>query len=285
MLVEVMDLDIPELKFSRTYDPARYRRGIAIFNNENARITKVEMIDDKEYFVEGLVEGNYDDYTTTLKVVENIITETTCTCEDYIKGNLCKHIIATAFELMDPTYPSTEKRKQEIEEEQKLKIKRRLEEIKREKEEAERKYKYQRKYRSGLSLIKEYKEFVDARNIDNYDLNELYDVVRENKKEQNIELASSIKLDYTIEIEDLTSLKVSFKIGQKRMYVLNHISQFYDAYVKGQELYYGKQLKFVPKRENFTEESKPIFDYIIKYAEMINYNSKYNNYGLSLIHI
>lgn len=49
-------------------------------------------------------------------MVGNIITETTCTCEDYIKGNLCKHIIATSFELMNPTHPSTEKRRNEIEE-------------------------------------------------------------------------------------------------------------------------------------------------------------------------
>ena len=65
------------------------------------------------------------------------------------------------------------------------------------------------------------------------------------------------------------------------MYVLNSITEFYEAYKNEKELYYGKQLRFIPKKENFIESSQKMFDYIIKYAEMVEYNSKYNEYGSS----
>lgn len=63
------------------------------------------------------------------------------------------------------------------------------------------------------------------------------------------------------------------------MYILNSLYQFYEAYQNQTELYYGKNLRFIPKREYFTEESKPIFDFIIKYSEMIEYNRKYNEHS------
>ena len=58
------------------------------------------------------------------------------------------------------------------------------------------------------------------------------------------------------------------------MYVLNNIGEFYEAYKNESELCYGKQLRFIPKRENFVEESKEIFDYIIKNAQMMEYREK-----------
>ena len=65
------------------------------------------------------------------------------------------------------------------------------------------------------------------------------------------------------------------------MYVLNNISNFYQAYKNKEEIYYGKQLNFIPKRENFIESSRPIFDLIIQYAEnaeIIDYRSTYSRY-------
>ena len=82
------------------------------------------------------------------------------------------------------------------------------------------------------------------------------------KKKQG-ELATSIKLEYNVELGDAETLRLTFKIGQTRMYVLNNIGEFYEAYKNESELCYGKQLRFIPKRENFVEESKEIFDYII----------------------
>lgn len=90
-----------------------------------------------------------------------------------------------------------------------------------------------------------------------------------------------MKLEYSVEIENSQTLKVSFKIGQTRMYVLNNICDFYEAYKNETELVYGKQLRFIPKRENFTEDSQIIFDYIIKYAEMVDYNNRYSDYRMS----
>ena len=112
-------------------------------------------------------------------------------------------------------------------------------------------------------------------------MKELYENTKELKDKNVGDLATSIKLEYTIELENMETLRVSFKIGQTRMYVLGDILQFYNAYKNETELYYGKQLKFIPKRDNFIEASKPIFDFIIKYAEMIDYNEKYTDYRMA----
>ena len=90
-----------------------------------------------------------------------------------------------------------------------------------------------------------------------------------------------MKLEYSVEIEDTETISLSFKIGQTRMYVLNNIAEFYEAYKNESELSYGKQLRFIPKRENFIDESKEIFDYIIKYAQMMEYRDRYGNYTVT----
>ena len=282
MIIDVMDLKLGKIKFSRVYDTTRFRRAIAIYNHADVDIEKVEEVNENEYYITATVDGNYDLYKTNLKIVGNIITKSECTCEDYNNGNLCKHIIATSFEVTQPHKPSTPERKKEIEEQQKLEIQRRLEEYKKREEEERKKREYERKYFTGLRTIEEYKEISKQNTRETLDLNELYEETIESRNRKVGELATSMKLEYYVEIHDSSTLKVFFKIGQKRMYVLNDISQFYDAYINGTQLYYGKQLSFIPKREHFVEDSQPIFDYIIKYAEMIKYNnySRYSSYGI-----
>ena len=280
MIIDVVDLKLETLRFNRSYDTGRYKRGRNIYNNGQVEVTEVNQIDEKNYFIEASVDGNYDDYTTTLEIKGNMINHSTCTCEDFYKGNLCKHIIATSMEALEPHYASTKEGMKKLEEKKKEEERKRLEELKAKQEEERKKREYQRKYYSGLRTIELYRQNSRQTPKNTLDLAEIYETTTELKKKKIGELATAIKLEYNVEIDDTETLKLSFKIGQTRMYVLNNIGEFYEAYKNETELSYGKQLRFIPKRENFVEESREIFDYIIKHAKMMEYREKYFDYTM-----
>lgn len=281
MIIDVAELEFEKLHFDRSYDSARYRRGTSIYNKGCVEIRQVNQIDKESYSVEASVDGNFDEYTTTLKIKGNLIKNYTCTCEDYYKGYLCKHILATSMEVINPHYASTNEGKARYEQAKKDEAKRMLEELKKRQEEERKSREYQRKYYSGLQTINLYKSLSKESSNTSLNLNELYEetLATKNKKEGN--LATAIKIETFVEVENSTTLRATFKIGQTRMYVLNNICNLYEAYKNQSEIYYGKQLRFIPKKENFTEESQEIFDFIIKHAEMVEYNNKFSDYSMS----
>lgn len=281
MIIDVVDLKFKTLHFSQRYDPTRYKRGTQIYNRGSVTIEEVNKIDESNYEIEAAVDGNYDVYTTKLTIAGNMINKNTCTCEDYYNGNLCKHIIATSMEVIEPHYASTNEGRKKIIEQQKEEARKRAEQMKLKQELERKKREYERKYYSGLRAIETFKSNSRENTSNRLNLEELYEETIEMKNKKVGELATSIKLEQCIELENNETLKVSFKIGQTRMYVLNNICEFYEAYQNETELYYGKQLRFIPKRENFTKDSQEMLDYIIKYAEMIEYNNRYSNYGMS----
>ena len=284
MIIDVVDLKFETLNFNRRYDSARYRRGTSIYNKGLVEVQKVNKIDEKNYYIEASVEGNYDTYTTYLEICGNMIKKSTCTCEDYYNGNLCKHIMATSMEVIKPHYASTSEGKAKLEAKKKEEAQKRLEEIKRRQEEERKKYEYQKKYYNGLHMINLYKtgnEFIE--NSDRLDVLELYNQTQTMKNEKLSELSTNVKLEFSLEIYDNETLAITFKIGENRMYVLNSISNLYDAYKNETEIYYGKQLRFIPKRENFSEDSRWLFDYIIEYAEMFKYYDTFDRYNMSTV--
>ena len=111
MIIDVVDLKFETLHFNRRYDPTRYRRGTGIYNKGLVTVESVDKTNENNYSIEASVEGNYDTYTTNLEICGNMINKSTCTCDDYYKGNLCKHIIATSMEIIDPHYASTKEGK------------------------------------------------------------------------------------------------------------------------------------------------------------------------------
>lgn len=279
MIIDVVDLQYKTLSFNRRYDARRYQRGRVIYNGGLATVTSVDKKDDKNYIVKASVKGNYGIYTTTLKLCGNLITDSSCTCEDYNNGNLCKHIIATSMEVIEPHQASTRKGRKKLLEKQKEKMAKILEERRKRQEEERKRREYERKYSNSLRTIEWYKRNSNKENVTTLDLPEIYREANEQKNKKNGELATSVKLQYFIELVDNETLQLSFKIGQTRMYVLNDIDEFYEAYKKETEIYYGKQLSLIPKRENFEEDSIWIFDLIIKYAKIAQYSNKYNSYN------
>ena len=280
MIIDVVDLNLKRLDFNQSYDMGRYTKGMHIYSLGRVKVNKVEINDENTYEIEADVDGNYDNYTTTLTIKGNMIKDCTCTCADYQKGNLCKHIIATAREVLDPHYASTEKRRKEIEKQRIEEEKKRLEEFRRKQEEERKRQEYERKYFNSLRAIEQYEKTVNNGKRNNkLNLNELYEDTIQMKYNTNRHLATSIKLECYGEVRNSNTLSVTFKIGKTRMYILSNITSFYEAYKNETTLFYGKQLEFIPKRENFTEDSRELFDFIIRFAEMIEYSKKYYRYG------
>lgn len=148
-----------------------------------------------------------------------------------------------------------------------------MEEIRLKREQEILKQQYESKYYNSLRLLKKYNYPEKTNEIKTIDLKELYAKALENKSKTKKDLDTNIKLEYNVEIEGNETLNVYFKLGTTRMYILSNLSEFYNAYINEEEISYGKQLKLIPKRENFSDESKEIFDFIIEYmenAEVIN---------------
>lgn len=279
MIVDVMDINFSKLQFNRQYDAMRNKRGKNIYINGNVAIKQIDQIDNK---VKSYVDGNYGYYAVNLSIKDDRIYQSSCTCEDCRNGYLCKHIIATSMELMAPHSPSTEEGRKKIEQKRREEAERRMELLKKRREEERKRQEYELKYRNGLHTINLYKNensAIGTKNILN--LPELYEEVKMANKQKIGTLADSIKIEFNLEFQDAKTLKLSVKLGQTCMYVLNSITKFYEAYQNEEELYYGKQLRFIPKRENFCKESQRKFDFIIQYAEMIDYNNKFNHYRIA----
>ena len=69
------------------------------------------------------------------------------------------------------------------------------------------------------------------------------------------------------------------------MYKIKDLSEFYTRMTRNEFYKYGEKLEFVHTRENFTEKSRPLLDFVLRYAEMLKYaenGNKYTYYGNTL---
>ena len=103
-----------------------------------------------------------------------------------------------------------------------------------------------------------------------------------------IKKAGTIKIEPKIFYDKfLGDMKIEFKIGDKRMYKIKNLSEFYTRMINKEFYCYGEKLQFIHTEEAFEEESKELLNFIIKYAEIIKYansnsNSNYKYYGKAL---
>ena len=281
MVIDVVDLDFNTLRFSKRYEPSRYNLGTQMYNRGNATIDRVEKTGESDYLIKAKVKEGYYYYATTLEITGNLIKNSSCICGVYRKGDICKHIIATSMEAIGPHRASTRAGQVKLENKRKEEQQKRLEELRKKQEEEKRQREYKRKYETGINALSTYKRSTRENMATSLDLKDIYYQTIEEKNTRPKRLAKNIKLECEAEIEDDETLKISFKIGQTRMYVVKDICKLYEAYKNDEEIYYGKQLSFVPKIENFTEDSRPIFEFIIKYAEMAEYMNKHSRYGIA----
>ncbi|MBR3255590.1 MAG: DEAD/DEAH box helicase [Clostridia bacterium] len=121
-------------------------------------------------------------------------------------------------------------------------------------------------------------------------VNILYNEEIENIAGEDIEenVAGTIKIEPRILYDKFTgNMKMEFKIGKNKMYKIKNLAEFYTAMANKENIKYKEGLQFVHTENSFSEESRALLRFILKYAEMIKYansnsNSNYKYFGKSL---
>ncbi len=205
-------------------------------------LTKVTYQDSDNFSLHALVKGHGDDYKTYISVENGEIQDVSCECMDYESTyGTCKHILAMVLE-----FSKKESLQEKIEQNKKEKSKENIT-MELHKEE----------YRLFKQLLTTF--YPNQENIKNNKL--------EKKQEKN-----TIRIEPKFILEKFQKkLKVEFKIGEKQLYKIKDLSLFYDNMIEQREYHYGAKLDLVHNIDMFTEESKQIAEFILKYAELMNY--------------
>ena len=217
------------------------------------KIRRVEYEDNKNFEVSAIVMGK-NPYRTFVEIKNGLVEDISCTCEDYYNHySVCKHTLATILELNNnPQY------KEEF-----------VDNI------IENDFKNEKiKYRNFKQIVNTfYNEELEG-------LSELEDEKLKNK--------GTIKIEPEIYYDKFSGdMRVEFKIGNKRMYKIKNLSEFYTRMIDKEFFKYGEKLQFVHTQDVFEKESKGLLQFILKYAEIIKYansnsNSNYRYYGKAL---
>ena len=129
----------------------------------------------------------------------------------------------------------------------------------------------------------EYKNF---KNIVNIFYNEELEGISDSPEE--IKHSGTIKIEPKVFYDKFSGdMRVEFKIGDKKMYKIKNLAQFYTLMMNKEFYRYGEKLKFIHTENAFEEDSKKILEFIMKYSEIIKYansnsNSNFKYYGKAL---
>ncbi len=229
---------------------SRRERAIDYVRQKRVNITKVLYDNSQNFEVRSRVKGNGINYDVYIKVENNEIEDVSCDCLDYERSyGACKHIVATMMEFAENS--------------QYVRIFAGENKLKQDDISMYKKYdKREEKYRT-------FKQVISAFYNPNYDNSE--------NKETQI-LPHSVRIEPKIIYGNLRkNLKIEFKIGTSQLYKLKKLSEFYDRMLKKENYKYGTKLQFTHEEDAFEEESKPLLNYILKYAEIIKYANETNN--------
>ena len=225
--------------------------------NKNIKIDIKEFNyeDDCNFEVRAVVVDK-EKYNVYIEVKDGEIEDIVCNCKEYYKTySVCKHTLATILYLNDNE-------------------------------------EYIKKY--GINSEKEIVNKTKDNSVENYRnfkqivnffYSEAIDGINEEntiKKEGNIKIEPKIYYD-----KFLNDMKIEFKIGNKKMYKIKNLSEFYTRMINKEFYSYGEKLQFIHSEDMFEEDSKKLLDFIMKYAEIIKYansnsNSNYKYYGKAL---
>ena len=225
----------------------------------------------KEYVKKGnvnIIESDYEDmnnfdvvakvlgksnekYKVHIYIKNAELESISCTCFDYSKNyHTCKHIIATLLR-----YEQTKFWDKEYE----AKIKR---------DETKGMRLNEARYRGFKNIVTQfYNDEIEKINKDDFI----------NKAKEKVKIDTKIIYD-----KFSGNIKLEFKIGNKRMYKIKDLSEFYTRMSNHEYYKYGEKLEFLHIKENFEEESRELLDFIMKYSEVLKCTSnvyKHNYYG------
>lgn len=228
--------------YSRAEKAKQYAR------ERKVRIMKTVYDDENNFEIYGKAYGN-DIYDTYVDVKDGEIQSIECTCPDYYNTyGVCKHSLATVLTFNNMS-------------EEALKSK---------------------NLKSGGDVVRKSREH-NRYNTFKQIVNTLYN---EELNEIDSNLETELKNKGTIKIEPKLmydrfskEMKIEFKIGNKRMYKLKNLTEFYNLMQNKGFYKYGDKLEFVHTKEMFTQESQPLLEFILKYAEIITFANSSSNYS------
>ncbi|MCI9063272.1 MAG: DEAD/DEAH box helicase [Clostridia bacterium] len=211
-------------------------------------IEKVEYEDKNNFNIRAEVKGHYDKYEVSIKVKRGELEDVSCECQDYLQRyGVCKHIVAALMKFEQTKFWDKSD------------------------EYSKGKKSFNTKYRNFSRIVNEfYNEELQEINLEEV---------------ENLTEKEKVKLEPKIVYDRYDGkLKVEFKIGNKRMYKIKDLAEFYTRMITNEYYKYGEKLEFLHKRENFTEDSQKILDFALRYAEMLKYaeNDRYSYYGNTL---
>ena len=229
-----------------------YLKSIKYIRQGKIEITKKIYENENNFEIHGKAYGT-DEYDTYIEVKNGELETIRCTCPDYYNTyGVCKHSLATILSFQFQ-----------------------------QNEEAENKIltntissKSKNKYNNFKQIVKTlYNEELDEIDSD-------LDIELKNK--------GTIKIEPKIIYDKYSrEMKIEFKIGNKRMYKLKGLSEFYTRMINNEFYRYGDKLEFIHKKEMFEENSQGLLEFLMKYSEIIaftnsNANSNYKYYGNAL---
>ena len=242
----------------------RKQKALEYQKQGRVKIRNIDYQDDMNFELSANVIGT-ENYKTYINIKNGIVEDVTCTCEDYYNNyGICKHTLASILEFIkNPQYieqyvNKTNKDEEKIYDNHNLFNKTRLE------------HQSYRNFKQIVNIF--YQEEVEGIS----------------DEEDEIKQKGTIKIEPVIYYEKFSGdLKVEFKIGNKKMYKIKNLADFYTRMLNKESYKYGQKLEFIHTREVFTEESKPLLDFILKYSEIIKYansnsNSNFRYYGKAL---
>ena len=100
---------------------------------------------------------------------------------------------------------------------------------------------------------------------------------QQNKETQTNEeeYAKNVQIIPKIFYNEFTKqLKVEFRIGDKQLYKIKNLPEFYERMLNKGTYKYGNKLNLLHQEESFTEDSIPILKFLLKYAEIMKYQNE-----------
>lgn len=220
-------------------------------DDKKVKITKVIYENKNNFEIRSKVRGK-EVYDVHVKVEKGEIEDVSCDCPDYYEHyGTCKHILATAIEFSNN--------------ENYVRI------FSGDIEQKQTDMQLYNKYQKREEKYREFKQLI----------NNFYPTHEEtNDSNKTKFIPHSVKIEPKLIYNSyLKTLKMEVKIGDKQLYKIKNLVEFYDRMQKKKFYRYGTKLEFVHEEEAFDENSITLLQYILKYAEIIKYaNESTNSY-------
>ena len=237
---------------------SREERAEEYVDDKKVKITKVIYENKNNFEIRSKVRDK-EVYDVHVKVEKGEIEDVSCDCPDYYEHyGTCKHILATAIEFSNN--------------ENYVRI------FSGDIEQKQTDMQMYNKYQKREEKYREFKQLI----------NNFYPTHEEtNESNKTKFIPHSVKIEPKLIYNSyLKTLKMEVKIGDKQLYKIKNLVEFYDRMQKKEFYRYGTKLEFVHEEEAFDENSITLLQYILKYAEIIKYaneaTNSYTYYGKTM---